>query len=249
MKVRFYAGCLITHFYPEMGHASVRVLTENQVEVTGAQEKCCGISAFASGDMRGARKTARWNVEAFAREPLDAIVTSCPTCAMVFKQYPWLFRGEGGEFHEKVLWVAEKVHDLNEFVVNHLNFTPPKGTLRKKVTYHDPCHLRYELGITQEPRRLIKAIEGIELVEMERPDLCCGFGGFFSLIDHHDLAATINDRLIAQIRATGADLVADACPPCILQLREGFYRQGITDIQVRHVVELLDEAYGGSPLK
>lgn len=246
MKVLFYAGCLINQFYPEMGHASVRVLREHNVEVTVAEEKCCGISAFSSGDMKGARKTARWNVEAFAKEPLDAIVTSCPTCAMVFKEYPWLFRGEKGEFYEKLLSVTDKIHDLTEFVVNHLEFIPPRGRLHKKVTYHDPCHLKYELGITEEPRTLIHSIKGVEFVEMERPDLCCGFGGFFSLLDHHDLASTINDRLIAQIRATGAELVLDACPPCILQLREGFYRQGITDIQVQHVAELLDEAYRGT---
>jgi glycolate oxidase iron-sulfur subunit len=245
VKVLFYAGCLINQFYPEIGHASVRVLREHNVEVTVAEEKCCGISAFASGDMKAARKTARWNVEAFARQPVDAIVTSCPTCAMVFKEYPWLFRGQKGAFYETVCSVTDKIHDLSEFVVDHLKFSPPKGRLTKKVTYHDPCHLNYELGITEEPRTLIKAVKGVEFVEMERPDLCCGFGGFFSLIDHHDLASTINDRLIEQIRATGAELVLDACPPCILQLREGFYRQGITDIQVQHVAELLEEAYGG----
>ena len=243
MKVLFYAGCLINQFYPEIGHASVRVLREHNVEVTVGEEKCCGISAFASGDMNGARKTARWNVEAFAREPVDVIVTSCPTCAMVFKEYPWLFRRDEGEFHEKLLSVVDKIHELSEFVVNHLDFKPPRGRLHKKVTFHDPCHLHYELGITEEPRTLIHAIDGVEFVEMERPDLCCGFGGFFSLLDHHDLSSTINDRLIAQVRATGAELVVDACPPCILQLREGFYRQGITHIQVQHVAELLDEAY------
>ncbi len=245
MKVLFYGGCLINRFYPEMGHASVRVLREHNVEVTAGKEKCCGISAFASGDMNGARKTARWNVEAFARKPIDAIVTSCPTCAMVFKEYPWLFRAETGEFYDKVLSVTGKIHELTEFVVNYLEFIPPRGCIQKKVTYHDPCHLHYELGITEEPRTLIQAIKGVEFVEMERPDLCCGFGGFFSLLDHHDLSSTINDRLIGQIRATGAELVLDACPPCILQLREGFHRHGIAHIRVQHVAELLDEAYRG----
>lgn len=243
MRVLFYAGCLINRFYPEMGYASVDVLRRNGIEVITRKEKCCGIPAFASGDMKGTRKVARWNIESFSQEPLDAIVTSCPTCSMVFKEYAWLFREERGGLHQKAAAVSEKVHDFTDFLVNYLSFAPPGGSVPKRVTYHDPCHLRHSQGITEEPRILINSINGIEFVEMEKPDICCGFGGFFSLVDHHDLSCRINDRLIEQILNTGAEVVVDACPPCILQLREGFYRHRITRVEIKHIAELLDEAY------
>jgi glycolate oxidase iron-sulfur subunit len=245
-KVLYYAGCLTQRFYPEIGRASVNVLRKNNVPVVMQKEKCCGIQALAAGDEEGARRLARWNIESFMREKVDAIVTSCPTCGMVVREYPWLFRNEGGEILNKAVDVSQKIYDFTDFLVNKIEFTPLDARVCKKATYHDPCHLNYAQRVSQEPRKLIKSIKGMEFVEMKRPDLCCGFGGFFS-IEHFDLSAKINDRLLDQILDTKAELVIDACPPCILKLREGLRRRKIKGVEVRHVAEVLSEAAGGRP--
>lgn len=241
-RVLFYAGCLIRRFYPEIGHSSVNVLRNNKVEVIVKEEKCCGIPGVASGSMAEARKLARWNMDSFLQEEVEAIVTSCPSCSMTFKEYPWLFRNEGAELYQKAIAVSRKVYDLTDFLVNKIKLDPPGGSIRKKVTYHDPCHLKYAQGIAREPRKLIDSIKGVDYVEMERPDLCCGFGGFFSF-DHPDLSGKVNDRLIDEVLKTKAEIVIDACPPCILKLREGLYRRQITSIEVKHIAEILNEAY------
>ncbi len=241
-RVLYYAGCLIQRFFPEIGHSSVNVLRKNKVEVIVKEEKCCGIPALASGFGEGARKLARWNINSFLQEEVEAIVTSCPTCGMVFKEYPWLFRKEGGELLQKAIDISQRVYDFTDFLANKIEFAPPGRNVQKRVTYHDPCHLNYAQGIAQEPRKLIKSIKGIEYIEMERPDLCCGFGGSFSF-DHYDLSTKINDRLIEEILKTKAEVVIDACPPCILKLREGFHRKKINGIEIKHISEILSEAY------
>jgi glycolate oxidase iron-sulfur subunit len=241
-RVLYYAGCLIQRFYPEIGHSSVNVLRKNKVEVIVKEEKCCGIQALASGYFEGARKLAGWNIDSFLQEEVEAIVTSCPTCSMVFKEYPWLFRKEGGEPLQKAREVSKKIYDFSDFLINKIEFDPPAKSIQKRITYHDPCHLKYAQGVGREPRKLIQAIKGIEYIELERPDLCCGFGGFFSF-EHFDLSAKINDRLLDGILKSEADVVIDACPPCILKLKEGFYRRKIKGIEIKHISEILSEAY------
>ncbi len=218
------------------------MLRKNKVEVIVRKEKCCGIQALASGYTEGARTLARWNINSFFQEEVEAIVTSCPTCGMVFKEYPWLFREEGGEILQKAVDISQRIYDLTDFLANKIEFNPPGRNVQKRVTYHDPCHLKYAQGIAKEPRKLIRSITGIEYVESERPDLCCGFGGFFSF-EHYDLSAKINDRLIEELLKTKAEVVIDACPPCILKLREGFYRRKIKGIEIKHISEILSEAY------
>lgn len=241
-RVLYYAGCLIQRFYQEIGHFSVNVLRKNNVDVIVQEEKCCGIQALASGHLDGARKLAKWNINSFLQQKVKAIVTSCPTCSMVLKEYPWLFRKEGGKILEKAIDISQRVYDLTDFLANEIEFDPPAKNVRRRITYHDPCHLNYAQGIANEPRKLIQSMKGIEYVEMERPDLCCGFGGFFSF-EHFDLSANINDRLIEQILKTKAEVVIDACPPCILKLREGLQRRKIKGIEIQHIAQLLSEAY------
>ena len=240
-KVLYYAGCLIQRFYQEISHFSVNVLRKNKVDVIVQEEKCCGIQALASGDLDSARKLAKWNINSFLQEQVEAIVTSCQTCSMVFKEYPWLFKKEGGEILEKATDISKQICDLTAFLANKIEFDPPTKNIRKRITYHDPCHLNYAQGIAEEPRKLIQSMKGIDYVELERPDLCCGFGGFFSF-EHFDLSANINDRLIEQILKTNAEVVIDACPPCILKLREGLNRRKINGIEVKHIAQLLSEA-------
>lgn len=242
MRVLYYAGCLVQRFYPEIGRASVHLLRKNKIEVIMQEEKCCGIPAWAAGYAEGARKLARWNMDSFLQAEVEAIVTSCPSCSMVFKEYPWLFGNEGEELLRKAQAISQRVSDLTDFLANKVELDPPGGYLRKRVTYHDPCHLNYAQGISREPRKLIRSIKGMEFVEMERPDLCCGFGGFFSF-EHHDLSAKVNDRLVEEIRKAQAEVVIDACPPCILKLRGGLRRRKIHGIEVKHIAEILSAAY------
>jgi glycolate oxidase iron-sulfur subunit len=130
-RVLYYAGCLIQRFFPEIGHSSVNVLRKNKVEVIVKEEKCCGIPALASGFGEGARKLARWNINSFLQEEVEAIVTSCPSCGMVFKEYPWLFRKEGGNFSRRPSISVKESMILQIFWPIKSNLLLPGGTSRK----------------------------------------------------------------------------------------------------------------------
>jgi glycolate oxidase iron-sulfur subunit len=118
-----------------------------------------------------------------------------------------------------------------------MNAGDERAGRKVRVTYHSPCHLNRELGIKKEPREILKAIPGVELVEMGNPCRCCGSGGSFNL-SHYDLSLKILDRKMEDIKSTGADIVVTNCSGCMLQLKDGAYQKGMK-VEVLHLVEAI----------
>ncbi|HUT96728.1 MAG TPA: (Fe-S)-binding protein, partial [Dehalococcoidales bacterium] len=133
--------------------------------------------------------------------------------------------------------------DISEFLIDVLElpksaYKPSAAAKGKKVTWHDPCHLNRHLGITSQPRQVIKSISGVEYVEMPNADRCCGMAGAFSL-HYYDLSKEIADKKAASIKATGADIVVSSCPGCEIQLIDSTVRNKVP-VKVMHIMELIE---------
>ena len=150
-------------------------------------------------------------------------------------------------YADKARRFSALVRDVTEFLAK-LPFQPPTAGIDAVVTYQDPCHLAHAQRMRDAPRTILKGIPGLCLVEMEHPDHCCGSAGIYSLV-HSEMSRQILDEKMAEVRATGARVIATANVGCMLQLEAGLRRHCLEG-RVVHVVELLDEAYraGTGPL-
>ncbi|HZS47303.1 MAG TPA: (Fe-S)-binding protein [Blastocatellia bacterium] len=234
--VSLFVTCLVDQFFPNVGEATVQVLKRASCEVTfDNRQTCCGQPAFNTGYREEARVLAKRFIEIF--EPAEYIVAPSGSCtAMVRNFYPELFTDEP-EWHERAKSVGAKTFELAEFLTKVLGIETTGALYNGKVTYHDACHLLRELRQRNEPRRLINSVEGVELVEAENCDTCCGFGGTFSVKYPEISGAMLNDK-IKGIEQTGAEIVvADDCS-CLMQIAGGLSRQGIK-IRTMHLAELL----------
>nr|WP_320114806.1 (Fe-S)-binding protein [uncultured Desulfuromonas sp.] len=231
--VAFFTGCMINYTYPEVGEALVKIMRFMGFPLVVPEgQGCCGLPAHAAGDAATVDQLADSNVTAFGRED-SVVVTACASCnAGIGKHY----RDMGGDYAE----LGEKVVDVLKFLVDNglveklATLDAPPETLR--VTYHDPCHLRTQ-GITAQPRALLRALPGIEFVEMDGADRCCGLGGTFSVY-HYETSLKIGSRKADGIAASGADIVASACPGCMMQLQDSIEHAGLSQ-RVCHVLELI----------
>lgn len=246
MKVAFFAGCMVNYIKPELGVDLLNVLETQGIEVkTYKEEACCGLPALMSGGVAEAKKLAKQNIELFTKDDFAYLLFVCPSCATTVKKEwaKFLEKETDSNLVNKFRELTEKIMDINEFLVKVLNLKPPKQSLKAKVTYHDPCHLVRGLEVKDEPRKLLQSILGVELVELEDSDSCCGFGGSFSLF-YYDLAKRINLEKVNKIKATGADYLVTSCPGCMMHIADGIHRTGSKQ-KVAHIVEVLAQAYRG----
>ena len=237
-----FAGCLTDFIYPEIGVSMVKVLESMGFAVVFPQgQTCCGYPARQLGAPEVMTEVARQNLAAFEAAGADYILTPCPTCTHALKDiYPEV-TGDDPALQARAAAMAARVYDFAEFVYNGIKDgttqMPGLKPLDRKVTYHDSCHLKRSLGITREPRELLKTA-GADLVEMPFSDRCCGFGGSYSL-KYPELSALILDQKLACIRETGAGLVAVECPGCLMQLRKGLAERGEKAVEARFLAEIL----------
>lgn len=232
--VAFFAGCTITHLYPEMGVATAQVLNRLGYTVLIPRgQGCCGMPAYTSGNGKLVEQLARANAKAFAAEPVETIITACASCSGALQRFY-------GEMDSKVVQdIPDKVQDIHVFLQKEGCIDTlaalPKAEKRLCVTYHDPCHLKNH-GISQEPRNLLRALPTVEYVEMDGAALCCGLGGTFSA-SQPEISRGIAERKVPGLAASGADLVASACPGCIMQLSDIIHRSGLA-MQAVHTMNL-----------
>jgi len=241
MRVGYFSGCMTDFVLPDLGKHIIDFLNRNGVEVVLPKEQgCCGAPVFlGAGDFETGRKMADANVKAF--EALDYVISDCATCTSALKDYA-KFLADTPQRKEAYQKFADKVKDISEFLVDVLKlpssaYEPSAKVKGKKVTWHDPCHLSRHLGITAQPRQIIKSIPGVEYVEMPDADRCCGMAGTFSVY-YYDLSKQIADKKVASIKSTGADIVVSGCPGCEIQLIDGVLRNKLP-VKVMHIMELL----------
>jgi glycolate oxidase iron-sulfur subunit len=238
-RVAFFAGCIAQVAFAELNRATIRVLQANGCEVVvPATQVCCGALAAHAGIRDVARSLARTNFEAFKAGDFDAIITNAAGCGSTLKEYPHLFDRTDAAYERSTAFSA-RVRDVTEFLAE-LGLAAPLRRVPLRVTYQDSCHLLHGQKIREAPRKLIRAIPGVELVEMPFADQCCGSAGVYNVTE-----TKASLELLAQkmdfARQTKAQAIVTANPGCILQLRAGAAIHA-TNQQVLHVVELLDRA-------
>lgn len=246
-RVALFAGCIMSTAFAETDRATIRVLTKNGFEViTPKGQQCCGALTVHSGEMDAARTLACANIAAFEQSGADAIVVNAAGCGAELKEYGRLMAQEPA-WAERAAQFAAKVRDITELLGElqargqlNTDFSP----LPLRVTYQEACHLVHAQRISQQPRRLLRAIPGVELIEMQESSLCCGSAGIYN-ITRPAMANTLGDRKVRNVRATEAQAVVTANPGCYLQLRASLQRAG-AEMRVLHIVDLLDAAYRGT---
>jgi len=240
-KVAFFSGCNTDFVFPETGEAVYKVLQDLNIAVAFPMDQsCCGKPVIGFGDVETTKRIAKRNIEAFEKTGADYIVSACPTCTETLHvTYPEIFRDDP-EWRERAGKFGEKVREFSQFVCAEYEAAgrlAPKAKT-SKVTFHDSCHMKRVLGIHEEPRRLL-ASAGYEVVEMKDCDKCCGMAGAFG-IKYSQLSAPILKEKIANIKDSGAPVVAVACPACMMQIGGGLDQQAPA-IKVRHVADILAE--------
>ncbi len=238
-KVALFATCLADLWRPAVARSALSLIGKAgfKAEVPKGQT-CCGQPNWNSGDRTGAKKLARRHLELLAG--YDYIVVPSGSCADMFKnQYPALFRDEPG-MQEAVQGLAGKIFELSQFLVQVAKFKPPKAKGEKqKLAWHDSCSCKRGLGVEKEPRALIEAAGGYEIKEMQGPEVCCGFGGLFS-VKYGEISSHMAGKKAANIKATGATVLAGCDLGCLLNLEGRLEAEG-AEIKVRHLAEILDE--------
>jgi L-lactate dehydrogenase complex protein LldF len=245
-RVAFYAGCLIDFAYPETGEAVVKVLNKAGLQVTFPDEQtCCGAPARFSGAYEVAAGNAKSNIDALLADDVTYVVSACPTCTVALKQdFAKTFESLGmRENIPRAEALAAKVVDFSTLVkrlVDEGRLTIPEGQHLEKITYHDSCHLKKTLKVSEAPRELLRKA-GYELTEMYEADMCCGMGGSYSL-KLPEISAPILQRKLVNIEKTGASVAAMDCPGCAMQIRGGIDKSELT-VKVKHTAELLADLW------
>lgn len=239
-RLGFFLGCAQSLLFADESAASVRVLARNGCTVVSPKEAvCCGMPAMAYGMAEQVRKQAHQNIALYEKADVEFIITDCATCGSTLKDYGKLLADDPA-WADRARGFSAKVRDVSEFLMN-LPLKKPLGSIDAKVTYHDPCHLRRGQGIWEQPRELLKMIDGLNFVELPEADWCCGLAGT-QLITHYETSIKVLKRKMDNLASTQAEYVASGCPACQMQLNAGVQRQRL-DIQVTHPIMLLDQAY------
>jgi glycolate oxidase iron-sulfur subunit len=239
-RVAFFFGCVMPYTHAHTQMATVRVLNRLGVEVlTPPAQTCCGALLVHAGEREAARALARRNVDLFLSLDVDAVVVNAAGCGSVLKEYGELLEHDPA-YAERAARFAARVKDATEYVAT-LPFPEGLGSVAARVTYQDSCHLAHAQRITAAPRRLIRAVPGVQFVEMEHPDRCCGSAGIYNIVQR-EMSLRLLDGKVEEIAATGADIVVTANPGCMIQLEAGLRRWGLR-ARVMHVMDLLDLSY------
>jgi len=243
-RVVFYAGCLIDFAYPEMGESLVKILNKAGFEVLFPEDQtCCAAPARYNVAYVVAEKNAIDNIKALLSVDAAYVVSACPTCTVALAhEFISTFESVGQtEWMVKARELAGKTVDFSTLVkrlVDEGRLSLKEGQKLGAITYHDSCHLKRTLKVSEQPRELLQRA-GYEISEMFECDTCCGMGGSYSM-KLPEISAPILERKLRNIKETGAAIVAMDCPGCVMQIRGGLDQDG-AGVKVSHTVELLAE--------
>ncbi|HJZ72279.1 MAG TPA: (Fe-S)-binding protein [Vicinamibacterales bacterium] len=248
MIVQLFPTCLVNEFRPEAGMAVARVLEHVGCEVVLPEGlTCCGQPAYNAGFHDEARTVARYTLGVLDATDGPIVVPSGSCCDMLVHQTAELFKDDSAAA-DKAHRVASRCREFSQFVAGRLTPASGRGANRDagdrvsaptRVAYHPSCHLQRGLRVTREPRELIASVTGADAVRFDEQDECCGFGGLFS-IKNPEISASMMDRKLTAIAASGANRLVSCDLGCLLHLEGGLRRRGAA-ITVQHLAEFLDE--------
>jgi glycolate oxidase iron-sulfur subunit len=243
LKAGVLIGCVQRLAFSQVNRATIDVLAAEGCTVEApAAQGCCGALALHAGNIDQARDLARHNIEVFEQSGVDRIVVNAAGCGSSMKEY-------GELFHEDAAWAARakafsaKVRDVSEVLVELGEPRATRHPIKARVVYHDACHLAHAQGVRAQPRALLAAIPGVELLSPAEADLCCGSAGIYNLVQPEP-AEQLGERKARNIAALKPDLIATGNPGCILQIAAAGRRLGY-DWKIVHPIELIDRSIKG----
>jgi len=235
-NVGLFVTCLVDLFRPSVAFAAVKLMEEAGCSIcVPERQTCCGQPAFNSGDNDDSRAMAQMVIEEF--EGFDYVVAPSGSCAAMIKvHYPELF-DDSPAWQRRAEKLSAKTFELLTFLSDVLEVKKVEAALDRRATYHDSCSGLRELGIKQQPRKLLASVEGLELNEAEQAERCCGFGGTFCL-KYSDISSRITDDKCEDLLKTGAQTVLGGDLGCLMNIAGRMSRRG-EKVEVRHVAEVL----------
>jgi glycolate oxidase iron-sulfur subunit len=235
-----HTGCIMPVAFGNVHEATVRMLRRVGLStIVPAGQGCCGAIATHAGDPDFARELAQRNIAAFEQSRADVYVVNAAGCGSALKHYGELLAGDQ-RWALRAREFSKRVRDISE-VLDAMDLGPAPHAIDAAVTYQEPCHLVHAQRISAAPRRLLALISGLRFVEMDESAVCCGSAGIYNLTEP-EMAARLQRRKVAAIVRTGATIVVTANPGCAMQVTAGLREAGY-QATVKHLVELLDEAY------
>jgi len=234
--IGLFITCMVDLMRPSVGFAALRLLERAGAKVVVPDtQTCCGQPAYNSGDFADARHIAKDVIAAF--EGFDHVVAPSGSCAgMISKHYPDLLKDEP-DWARRAEHLAARTFELTQYLVDHLDLEEPLATFAHSVTYHDSCSARRELKIVDQPRTLMAAVDGLELVELADTETCCGFGGLFS-VKFPDVSNAITKTKAELVEDTGAEVLAGADLGCLVK-QAGQLNRSKANVRVFHIAEIL----------
>lgn len=242
VQIALFITCLTDQFYPRAGIAAVKVLEHLGHEVVFPEgQTCCGQPMYNNGLADDARALAIRMIQVF--EPYEHVVTPSGSCAAMFRHhYPELF-SDGDAYHDAAVALAAKTHEFVEFLhrIEQVDLQALGVRWSGSATYHYSCHLR-SLGMTDEAAQLAEQVEGLDYLPMEKPDMCCGFGGTFA-IKYPTISAGMVQEKVTCVHQTGAKTLICNDAGCAMNI-EGALRRENSAVHVKSMAEIIAEGFG-----
>ncbi len=236
MKVQLFIPCYIDQLFPETGFNTIKVLEKAGCEVVyNTQQTCCGQPAYNSGYWDESRSLAKKFLADF-KDDFPIITPSGSCAAFVIHHYPQLFKEESA-IQQDCNRIGKQLFEITDFLVNILKFDDFGAVFNHKVTFHDSCSALREYGIKNEPRQLLAKVNGLQLIEMEEAETCCGFGGTFS-VKHPAISTAMTDKKTIDAIATGADYIISTEASCLMNINAYCQKQNLP-IKGIHLVDIL----------
>lgn len=234
-RVGLFVTCVVDLMRPSVGFAAVKLLEDAGCLVEVPEQTCCGQPAYNSGDRSTTRSIAERTIAEF--RGYDYVVAPSGSCAgMIKAHYPELF-ADDPNWLPRANELAARTYELTSFLVDVLGVTRVDATFDGPVTYHNSCSGLRELGIRNQPRKLLASVAGLTLVEMDESDVCCGFGGTFA-VKYSDISGAIVDAKARHVVETGVPTLLAGDLGCLLNMSGKLSRDG-SPVHVRHVAEIL----------
>jgi glycolate oxidase iron-sulfur subunit len=236
-------GCVQRVFFGDVNAATVRVLSAEGCEVVVPQTQgCCGALMVHAGQESSALDMARKTIDVFEAANVEVVVINAAGCGSTLKEYGHLLRDDPA-YAERAIQFSAKCKDISE-VLATLSPRAERKPLALKVAYHDACHLQHAQRIRNEPRQVLLAIPGLEIVEIPEAAMCCGSAGIYNLVEPV-AAQELGDRKVNHILTTNAQAIVSSNPGCLLQILSGLERAGKA-IPALHMIELIDASIRGT---
>ena len=235
MKVEAFIPCFIDQFYPETGKNMIKLLEKLNISVNyNPNQTCCGQMAFNSGFWDEAKELGEKFINDFYGK--NYVVSPSASCTgMVKKQFPKLFHNSS--MHNESKHLQNNIFEITDFLVNILKITDVGAEFNHKVTYHESCASKREYGLKNEPLILLRNVMGLELIEMQEPDSCCGFGGTFS-VKFEGISTAMAQQKVEKALATGAEYLVTTDSSCLMNIN-GYILKHKLPLKTIHIVDIL----------